>query len=150
MRRRSSPGPPRSRSTGAAPATRVFEDETVVAFLDVRPLARGHTLVVPRTHAARLDQLAPADGAAMFRTAQRLSRALTRSDLAPDGTNLVLNDGRAAFQTVGHAHLHVLPRWRGDTVLLAARLVRRRPHAPDAIAAQIRTGLDRLEAEDPR
>lgn len=137
-------------ATGAAPATRVFEDETVVAFLDIRPLARGHTLVVPRTHAARLDDLAPADGAAMFHTAQRLSRALTRSDLAPDGTNLVLNDGRAAFQSVGHAHLHVLPRWRGDTVRLAARLVRRRPHDPDAIAAQIRTGLDRLEAEDPR
>lgn len=135
---------------GAAPATPVFEDENVVAFLDIRPITRGHTLVVPRAHAARLEDLDPDDGAAMFRTAQHLSRALARSDLAPDGAHLVLNDGRAAFQTVAHAHLHVLPRWSGDRLRLAAGLVRRRPHDPDAIAALIKAGLDRLEAEDPR
>lgn len=136
--------------TGTAPATRVFEDETVVAFLDIRPISRGHLLVVPRTHAARLEELDPGDGAAMFRVGQHLSRALARSDLAPDGANLVFNDGRAAFQTVDHAHLHVLPRWSGDRLRLAAGLVRRRPHDPDAIAAMIRAGLDRLEAEDQR
>lgn len=135
---------------GTAPARRVFEDGTVVAFLDIRPISRGHVLVVPRAHAARLEDLDPGDGAAMFRIGQHLSRALTRSDLAPDGTHLVLNDGRAAFQTVDHAHLHVLPRWSGDKLRLATGLVRRRPHDPDATAALIRAGLDRLEAEDPR
>ena len=135
---------------GTAPARRVFEDETVVAFLDIRPISRGHVLVVPRAHAARLEELAPDDGAAMFRVGQRLARALARSDLTPDGAHLVLNDGRAAFQTVDHAHLHVLPRWNGDRLRLAAGLLRRRPDDPDAVAALIRAGLDRLEAEDPR
>ena len=80
---------------GTAPARRVFEDETVVAFLDIRPISRGHVLVVPRAHAARLEELAPDDGAAMFRVGQRLARALARSDHTPDGAHLVLNDGRS-------------------------------------------------------
>ncbi|MEE2033855.1 HIT family protein [Rhodococcus chondri] len=133
---------------GTAPAARVYENDDVVAFLDIRPIARGHTLVVPRTHAPRLEDLDPAHSAAMFRTGQRLARALARSDLAPDGTHLVLNDGRAAFQTVFHSHLHVLPRWRGDRLRVGLGLVRRRPHDPEATAAAIRAGLDRLATEE--
>lgn len=133
---------------GTAPAVRVLEDDDVVAFLDIRPVARGHTLVVPRTHAARLEDLDPAAGAAMFRAGQRIARALARSELSTDGTNLVLNDGRAAFQTVFHAHLHVVPRWSGDRLRLGVGLLRRQSHDPESTAALIRDGLDRLTAEE--
>ena len=133
---------------GGAPASRVYEDDDVVAFLDIRPIARGHTLVVPRIHAARLEDLDPASGAAVFRAGQRIARAMSRSELATDGTNLVLNDGRAAFQTVFHTHLHVLPRWTGDRVRMGIGLLRRRPHDPDTTAALIRAGLDRLTSEE--
>ena len=126
----------------------MYEDDDVVAFLDIRPIARGHTLVVPRVHAARLEDLDPADGAALFRAGQRIARAMSRCDLATDGTNLVLNDGRAAFQTVFHAHLHVLPRWEGDRVRMGVGLIRRRPHDPETTAALIRSGLDRLTSEE--
>ncbi|ATQ31656.1 HIT family protein [Rhodococcus ruber] len=133
---------------GDGPAVRVYEDDDVLAFLDIRPIARGHTLVVPRVHAPRLDDLDPGHGAALFRTGQRIARGMQRSDLAADGANLVFNDGRSAFQTVFHAHLHVLPRRRGDKLRLAAGLLRRRPHDPEATGAAIRAGLARLEAED--
>lgn len=133
---------------GTAPGTRVYEDDTVVAFLDIRPIARGHTLVVPRKHAERLEDLDPDDGAAMFRAGHRIARAMARSDLATDGTNLVLNDGRAAFQTVFHPHLHVLPRWKGDRVRMGIGLVRRRPHDPESTAAMIRAGLEHLTSEE--
>jgi len=133
---------------GVAPAARVYEDDDVVAFLDARPVARGHVLVVPREHVSRLENLDPELGAAMFRAGQRLARALTRSSLPTEGTNLVLNDGRAAFQSVFHAHLHVLPRRKGDRIRLGVGLVRRRAHDPDATAAAIRAGLDRLASEE--
>ncbi|MFD6858315.1 HIT family protein [Rhodococcus sp. NPDC060086] len=133
---------------GAAPAALVYQDDRVVAFLDIRPLARGHLLVVPRAHSDRLEDLDPAYGASMFTAGQRLARALTRSDLATDGANLVVNDGRAAFQTVFHMHLHVIPRWNGDRVRLGIGAMRRKPRDPESTAAAIRAGLDRLSAEE--
>jgi len=135
-------------AAGAAPSALVYRDPHVVAFLDIHPVARGHTLVVPRTHADRLEDLDPDAGAAMFRVAQRLGRAITRSNLRADGSNLVVNDGRAAFQTVFHVHLHVIPRWERDRVRLATGLLRRRLRDPDTVADAIRTGLDRLTTEE--
>ncbi|WP_054715680.1 HIT family protein [Rhodococcus sp. SMB37] len=133
---------------GAAPAALVYEDNHVVAFLDIRPLARGHLLVVPRTHSERLEDLDPAHGASMFKAGQRLARALARSDLATDGANLVVNDGRAAFQTVFHTHLHIIPRWNGDRFRLGVGVLRRKHRAPESTAAAIRAGLDRLSTEE--
>ncbi|MFE7717863.1 HIT family protein [Nocardia rhizosphaerihabitans] len=135
---------------GTAPATKVYEDDAVCAFLDIRPITRGHTLVVPKQHATELDDLDPELGATIFRTGHRLARALRRSGLASDGANLVLNDGTAAFQTVGHVHLHVVPRKHGDKLSFAKGFLLRRPHEPNATAAAIRAGitaLDQSEAE---
>ena len=133
---------------GSARAARVYEDDDVVAFLDARPVAQGHVLVVPREHGSRLENLDPELGASMFRVGHRLARALSRSDLTTDGTNLVVNDGRAAFQAVFHTHLHVIPRRKGDRIRLGVGLVRRRAQNPDATAAAIRAGLDRLASEE--
>ncbi|MGN5239486.1 MULTISPECIES: HIT domain-containing protein [unclassified Rhodococcus (in: high G+C Gram-positive bacteria)] len=133
---------------GAAPAALVYQDDHVVAFLDIRPLARGHLLVVPRAHSDRLEDLDPVHAASMFQAGQRMARALSRSDLATDGANLVVNDGRAAFQTVFHMHLHVIPRWNGDRFRLGVGVLRRKHRHPESTAAAIRVGLDRLSKEE--
>lgn len=99
---------------GGEQASVVHSDELVVAFMDIRPAARGHLLVVPRRHAVGLSDLEPEDGAQVFRVAQRLATAIRRSDLPCEGINLFLADGRAAGQEVFHTHLHVLPRTPGD------------------------------------
>ncbi len=135
---------------GDAPATRIYEDERVYAFLDIRPITRGHTLVIPKSHAAHLDELDAELGADLFRVGHRIAKALRRSDLGADGANLVLNDGKAAFQTVHHVHLHVVPRRGGDLFTFARGFLLRRPHDPTATAAALRTGLDRLGAEPDR
>lgn len=125
-----------------APAERVYEDDGLLAFLDVRPITRGHTLVVPRIHAAELGDLDADTGARMFRLGHRLALALRRSELAADGANLMLNDGPAAFQTVAHVHLHVVPRRHGDRLRFATGLLLRRSAEPAATAATIRAALD--------
>lgn len=130
---------------GTAPATKVYEDETLCAFLDIRPITRGHTLVVPKRHAAELTDLDPDLGATMFRAGHRLARAMRRGGLAADGAHLVVNDGRAAFQTVGHVHLHVIPRRDGDKLGLVKGLLLCRPHDPASTAAAIQAGLAALE-----
>ncbi|MBB5914857.1 diadenosine tetraphosphate (Ap4A) HIT family hydrolase [Nocardia transvalensis] len=134
--------------SGAAPATKVYEDETLCAFLDIRPITRGHTLVVPRAHATNLDDLDHELGARIFTLGHRIAKGLRRSDLAADGANLVLNDGKSAFQTVHHVHLHVVPRRDGDLFTFARGFVLRRSREPDATAAAIRAGLDRLDTEE--
>lgn len=135
-------------AAGEAPSTTVLDTEDVVAFLDIRPIARGHVLVIPKQHSTDLDSMEPALGSAVFAAGQRISRALRRSDLRSDGANLVVNDGKAAFQTVFHTHLHVVPRWTGDKLRFARGFVTRRLQEPEHTAAAIREGLARLAAEE--
>ncbi|OZC50074.1 HIT family protein [Rhodococcus sp. RS1C4] len=135
---------------GDAPSVPVYDDDDVVAFLDIRPITRGHLLVIPKRHSQDLDTLDPRLGGAVFAAGQRLSRAIRRSDLRSDGANLVLNDGKAAFQTVFHTHLHVVPRWTGDTLRFVTGFVTRRLKNPEATASAIRTGLTRLDEEESR
>ena len=131
---------------GSAPARKVYEDDAVVGFLDIKPVSRGHTLIVPRTHSAGLADLAPDDGAALMRAGQVVAAALrttplTRDDSPADGVNLVVNDGKAAFQTVFHTHLHVIPRHRGDKLRMARSLLVRRDKTPDVTAATVRAAV---------
>ncbi len=99
---------------GEADGDVVYQDELVTAFMDIHPINPGHVLIVPNEHTPDLAGLAPAYGDRMFLTAQRLAAALRRTELAPEGINLLLADGAAAGQTVFHLHLHVLPRYTGD------------------------------------
>ncbi len=92
----------------------VYEDETVLVFMSLRPVTPGHLLVVPRTHAAGLEDIDPGTGAHAWSVAHDMARALRRSALRSDGINVFLCDGDAAFQTVFHFHLHVIPRYAGD------------------------------------
>lgn len=132
---------------GEAPATKIYEDDTLCAFLDIRPVARGHTLIIPKKHATELEDLDAETGAHIFRAGHRLALAIRRSSLAADGANLVLNDGTAAFQTVPHVHLHVIPRRHGDKMSFAKGFLLRRPHPPAPTAAAIRAGIAALDTE---
>lgn len=129
---------------GREQASVVYSDETVLAFLDIRPLATGHLLVIPRAHAPYLADLDPAVGGHMFGVAQRMAAALRRSGLPCQGVNLFLADGEAAFQEVFHVHLHVIPRTPGDGFRLKAR-----PRTPgrdelDTTAERVRGGMSSL------
>src|SRR6201996_429237 len=98
---------------GEIPSQRVDEDERTVAFMDINPATRGHALVVPREHAANLLEIEHDELAA----AQRLAR--TASDrLGADGITLLNGCGAAAWQTVFHFHVHVIPRYDGDPLRL--------------------------------
>lgn len=132
---------------GDAPAHRVFENEHTVAFLDIRPISRGHVLVVPREHSADLTSTGPETAAEVFRVGHTLARAVRDSDLRADGANLVINDGVAAFQTVFHLHLHVVPRWDRDRLKFAAGFVTRRLREPERVAEAIRSGMARVAGE---
>ena len=98
---------------GEAPAVRVFEDDHVLAFMDVFPQARGHTLVIPKRSTARnlLDAPAEVIGPLMLGV-QRVARAV-RAALKPDGLMISQFNGAVAGQTVFHLHVHIIPRWDG-------------------------------------
>jgi histidine triad (HIT) family protein len=102
---------------GELPATIVDEDERTLAFMDIAPATRGHALVIPREHSADLLSVDSSDLSAVALAAQRLAgRAKER--LGADGVNLLNSCGRAAWQTVFHFHVHVIPRYTGDPLRL--------------------------------
>jgi histidine triad (HIT) family protein len=100
---------------GDAPAQIVDDDERTVSFMDINPATDGHALVVPRRHADNIHDIDPDDAAAVIRAAQRLADRM-RTTLEPAGINLIQANGRAAFQTVFHFHMNVVPRYAGDPI----------------------------------
>jgi histidine triad (HIT) family protein len=98
---------------GEAPAARVFEDDHVLAFMDVFPQAKGHTLVIPKHSVARnLMDEDPAVLAPLILGVQRVTRAV-RAALKPDGIVVTQFNGSPAGQTIFHLHFHIIPRWEG-------------------------------------
>ena len=105
---------------GSAPASIVYDDADLLAFLTIGPVTPGHLLVIPKRHAPTLADLDEATGARMFAVAMRLARALRASGLHCEGISLFLADGEAAFQEVFHTHLHLFPRFAGDSFRIDA------------------------------
>ena len=94
---------------GELPCHKVYEDDRVLAFLDINPLTRGHTLVIPKEAVATLDQLSDESAAALGRALPRIARAV----LAATGTrdfNVLQNNGARAHQAVFHVHFHIIPK----------------------------------------
>ncbi|MCH2107784.1 MAG: HIT family protein [Polyangiaceae bacterium] len=94
---------------GEIPCHRIYEDEFVLAFLDIFPLSPGHTLVIPKEEVARVDQLSDEAAAALGRVLPRICRAVS----AVSGTedyNILQNNGAAAHQAVFHVHFHIIPK----------------------------------------
>jgi histidine triad (HIT) family protein len=131
---------------GEAPAIRVHEDDNYLAILDIRPFTRGHTLVVPKRHTVDLTDTPPQTLAEMVTIGQRIARAARATELA-DATNIGINDGRAAFQTVRHIHLHVLPRRNGDKLSVAKGLLLRRDADQESTGRILREALARIDAD---
>lgn len=94
---------------GELPSHKVYEDEWVLAFLDVNPLSPGHTLVIPKEPAATLDKLSDEASAAIGRVLPRISRAVLAATGASD-FNILQNNGRGAHQAVDHVHFHIIPK----------------------------------------
>jgi len=99
---------------GKAPASFIYRDTNIAAFMDLYPVTPGHLLIIPVVHAESLSDVSPTVTAAIMELAQRLARAVSTSDLGCDGFNLFMANGGAAGQDVFHAHLHILPRFHGD------------------------------------
>ncbi len=102
------------------PAYVVYEDDEILAFLDIRPITPGHTLVIPKAHVASLNQLDPMLAGRQFQVAGRIAAALRKSGLKCEGINVWLADGKAAFQEIPHIHIHVIPRFVGDGIRIEA------------------------------
>lgn len=98
---------------GEIPCQRVFESPTVFAFLDINPLAPGHTLVVPKRQVERLEQLPEDEAADIARVLGRIARAILAVTGAPD-YNVLQNNGSSAGQVVPHVHFHIIPRREHD------------------------------------
>ena len=102
---------------GELPGTIVAEDERTVSFMDINPATRGHLLVIPKAHARDLLVIAPEDLAACAVAAKRVAEK-ARTDLDAAGVNLLNAYGTAAWQTVFHFHIHVIPRYHDDPLKL--------------------------------
>lgn len=125
---------------GRLPAIAVAEDEKAFAILDINPINDGHTLVIPRTHAETIFEIAEEDVVATIRLARRVAVGIRRG-LRPDGLNLLQNNEAAAFQTVQHFHLHLIPRWEDDGKGFTWDLVPGNPNRMRETADRIRAAL---------
>jgi histidine triad (HIT) family protein len=97
-------------AAGQAAAERLYEDDATVAFMDINPATDGHCLVIPRRHADDIWSIDEEDAVAVWRTVHRVGRVV-RETMGAKGLNLLVANGRAAFQTVFHYHVHVIPRY---------------------------------------
>ena len=131
---------------GQAPAIRIYEDDDYLAILDIRPFTRGHTLVIPKRHTVDLTDTPAETVAGMVDIGQRIARAARKSGLYADGTNIAINDGRAAFQSVFHIHLHVVPRRIGDKVSFAKGMLLRRDPDREQSGQLLRAALAEVDA----
>ncbi len=98
---------------GEVPNYTVYEDENVLAFLDIHPTVEGHTVVIPKTHGATILDFSEQVLGQLMKGAQRASERLNEI-LHPDGFSIGLNHGEAAKQGVSHLHVHIIPRYHGD------------------------------------
>lgn len=122
---------------GEIPSHRVYEDDTIVAFLDINPATRGHALVVPRRHSGDIFDTSASDIQATARAAQIVACKL-HNVVEADGYNVLQNNGSAAGQAVAHYHVHVIPRRIGDGALRAWRPGDTDHAALGALAAELR------------
>ena len=98
---------------GQIPSVKIYEDERTLAIMDINPINSGHCLVITKAHAPTIWDAEPADLQAAITAARKVALAL-RDTVKPDGLNMLQANGPAAFQSVPHYHLHLIPRWEND------------------------------------
>lgn len=121
---------------GEIPCHRVYEDDHVLAFLDINPVARGHVLVIPKERVARMDELSDAAAASLGRALPRICRGVMQVTGATD-YNLLVNCGSQAGQDVFHVHMHIIPRTDGSGFGIRWQPGTLDPDAAPQIAADI-------------
>ena len=125
---------------GKIPSSKIYESDTVYAFLDLNPVHKGHTLVIPKKHAKDLLRLPPELGCDLVLAMQKVGRAVMEATGA-DGFNVIQNNGRAAGQEVEHVHWHIIPRFDGDGLKFWAQTKYESMEAMNAMAEQIRAKI---------
>jgi histidine triad (HIT) family protein len=100
---------------GSIPSRKVYEDDACIAFLDIFPANRGHTLVIPKKHSLDIHDTDPETYGAVAQSAKRVADLL-RGSLKSEGTTILQMSREAGWQTVFHLHIHVIPRWSGDNL----------------------------------
>jgi histidine triad (HIT) family protein len=100
-------------AAGEIPAEIVAKDDGAVAFLDIAPLADGHTVIIPRRHVATIEAMSADDARTLFAMVARLAGPV-RTAVGAVGTTIGVNDGEATGQTIPHVHVHIVPRWAND------------------------------------
>ena len=98
---------------GEIPAQKVYEDASSFAFLDIHPLADGHTMVIPKAHYEKLEDVPSAEAGRIFEAVRKVTEAVQKALNTP-ATTIGINNGRAAGQVVPHLHIHIIPRTSGD------------------------------------
>ena len=127
--------------SGEIPCHKVYEDDHVLAFLDIGPLAPGHTLVIPKERARYLHELSDASAAALGRLLPRLCRAV-REAAGVTAYNVLQNNGAAAHQAVMHVHFHIIPRTERDGLGVIWQPTGLDGEEAEEMAAAIRSALD--------
>jgi len=125
---------------GEIPITRVYEDEVVLAFLDIGPISDGHTLVIPKRHCASVHECDPDIVAGVAGRLGSIAGAVAKA-MKADGYNILCNNGRAAGQVVNHMHFHIIPRKTGDALLTEWRSYKYEKGRIEEIAEKIRESL---------
>lgn len=129
---------------GEKTASIVYQDEQVIAFLDISPVNPGHNLVVPREHYPYLASIDDETAARLFKITKSIAQAIRRSGVQCEGINLFLADGEAAFQEIFHLHMHIIPRYKGDQFKISADWSAHPPRKDlDHIARRIGEAIDR-------
>ncbi len=121
---------------GEIPSRKVFEDFYTLAMLDVSPLAPGHTLIIPKAHINRVEDLSPEASKALFSTVQRLTGPVRRSVNA-QALTIGINDGREAGQVIPHVHVHIIPRTQSDGGGTVHSIMIRKPRLTENEMARI-------------
>ncbi|HDD44819.1 MAG TPA: HIT family protein [Candidatus Desulfofervidus auxilii] len=103
---------------GELPAIKVYEDENVLAFMDINPLNDGHTLIIPKRHVETIFEITPEELSAVIKIAQKVAHAIKKG-LSPDGLVVIQLNQKAAGQVVPHLHVHLIPRWENDGLPIA-------------------------------
>ncbi len=122
---------------GEIPSEPIYEDDHAIAVMDINPWTRGHAVVFPRRHAANLFEIEDDELQHVAVAAKRVATKM-RDGLDCDGVNLLQSNGKAAWQTIFHLHVHVIPRYDGDPLQLPVRPQQATPDELAAVAKEIR------------
>ena len=125
--------------SGEIPSEKIYEDEHAVSVMDINPWTRGHAVVIPRKHATDLFEIEDGELEHVAVAAKRVATTL-RDTLGCDGINLLQSNGSAAWQTIFHLHVHVIPRYEGDPLELPTRPQPASPEQLAEVAGVIRGG----------